>query len=241
MDFNKILAGPIPEHVALILDGNGRWAKEKGKPRTYGHLHGGLNIRKSAIVARDLGIKYMTCYCFSTENWSRPEKEVKYLFSRPIRFFTRYRKTFFDLKMKVKFIGRRDRFSPQFLKIMNEIEEASKDFTGFTLILAVDYGSRDEITRATRQIANECLEGTLAVDKIDEKTINERLFTSNLPDVDLLIRTSGEQRLSNYLLWQCAYAEFIFPKVYWPAFDKDEFFKCIDIYQKRNRRFGGLK
>ena len=241
MEYEKIAKGPIPKHVALILDGNGRWAKEKGKPRTYGHLHGGLNIRKSAIIARELGIEYLTCYCFSTENWTRPSKEVNYLFSKPIRFFKRYRKTFFDLKMKVKFIGRRDRFSSEFLKLLNEMEEKTKDFTGFTLILAVDYGSRDEITRATKQIASDCVNGKLDYKDITEKTINKNLFTKDFPSVDLLIRTSGEQRLSNYLLWQCAYAEFIFTKTYWPAFDRDEFYKCIAIFQNRNRRFGGLK
>lgn len=241
MDYKKIIEGPIPKHVALILDGNGRWAKEKNKPRTYGHLHGGLNIRKTAIVARELGIEYLTCYCFSTENWSRPSKEVEYLFSKPIRFFTRYKKTFFDLKMRVKFIGRRDRFKPDFLKLINEMEEASKDFTGFTLILAVDYGSRDEITRATKKIASDCINGQMDVESISEETISKNLFTKDYPDVDLLIRTSGEQRLSNYLLWQCAYSEFVFTKTYWPAFDRDEFFKSIDIYQSRNRRFGGLK
>ena len=241
MDYKKTLEGPIPNHVALILDGNGRWAKEKGKPRTYGHLHGGLNIRKSAIVARELGINYLTCYCFSTENWSRPSKEIQYLFTKPIRFFKRYRKTFFDLKIKVEFIGRRDRFTPEFLRLMNEMEDESKDFTGLTLVLAVDYGSRDEITKATKQIAKDCLDGKITLDQVTEDTINDNLYTKNYPDVDLLIRTSGEERLSNYLLWQCAYAELVFTKTYWPAFDRDEFFKSINVFQNRNRRFGGLE
>lgn len=235
LDTNK-----IPQHVAMILDGNGRWAKKRSLPRTFGHRKGAFNIEKIAIACQNLGIKYLTCYCFSTENWKRPQDEVNYLMKLPIRYFKKAYKTIIESNIKIQVIGRRDRFPKELLDAIIEVEEKTKNHTGLTLTLCLDYGSYDEITTAFKQIADEVIKGQINIDDITPEVITNHLFTKDLPQVDLLIRTSGEYRISNYLLWQIAYSEFYFTDVLWPDFNEEELNKAIYDYQNRNRRFGGL-
>lgn len=219
----------IPHHVAIILDGNGRWAKKYGQPRSYGHLQGGRNLFRVARLAKDLGIKKLTVYAFSTENWKRPKDEIDYLMTKPIEMYNENKHRINEIDYKVTFIGRKDRISSQLLNVIQEIECKTDKFTDFELCIALDYGSYDEIINAVNQL---------------ELPITKELLESKLmikEPVDLLIRTSGEKRLSNFLLWQVSYAEFYFTKVHWPAFQKRELFKALKSYNKRNRRFGGLK
>lgn len=219
----------IPKHAAIILDGNGRWAKKYGQPRTFGHYQGGRNLFRIAKIAQESGIKKLTVYAFSTENWQRPAEEVNYLMTKPVELFYKNRKKMAGIDYKITFAGRRDRFSKELLEVIDIIEKETKDNQGFELVIAADYGSYDEIVTA--------------VNKLD-KPITKEMIEENLmikEPVDLLIRTSGEQRLSNFLLWQVSYAEFYFTKVHWPAFSKKEFKKALKSYQKRSRRFGGLK
>ncbi|MCM1130527.1 MAG: isoprenyl transferase [Roseburia sp.] len=230
----------IPVHVAMILDGNGRWAKKRLLPRTFGHRKGAFNIVDVAKACDKIGIKYLTMFCFSTENWNRPTDEVNYIMSAPIRYYKRYKDKIENSKMKVCFIGRRDRIPVPLLRILEEIEHITKDHTGLTLTLCVDYGSYDEITTATKEIAKLVKENKLSVEEITPELIESHLFTKDYPKLDLLIRTSGEIRISNYLLWQLGYAELYFTDTLWPDFDEKELEKAILSYQSRNRRFGGL-
>ena len=218
----------IPEHVAIILDGNGRWAKKFGQPRSFGHYQGGRNLFRIARVAKDLGIKKLTVYAFSTENWKRPEDEVTYLMTKPIELFYENRTRMNEIDYKITFAGRKDRFSKELLEVMKIITEETQDHAGFELCVAVDYGSYDEIITAVNS-------SKLPITK---ESLEEKLMIKE--PVDLLIRTSGEQRLSNFLLWQVSYAEFYFTKVHWPAFREKELKKAIKSYQSRHRRFGGL-
>jgi undecaprenyl diphosphate synthase len=231
----------IPEHVAIILDGNGRWAKEKGMPRNYGHMQGAKAVEDILVDARDLGIKYLTVYAFSTENWSRPEAEVSALMT----ILRNYLKTSIKKSMKnnvrCRVIGERSALSDDINAAITELEEATAGNTGLTFTIAINYGGRDEITRAVRKVAKKVESGEITADEITEKMIAENLDTSFMPDPDLLIRTCNEQRISNYLLWQCAYTEFYFTPVAWPDFNKDELVKAIEAYSGRNRKFGGLK
>ena len=231
----------IPEHVAIILDGNGRWAKEKGMPRNYGHMQGAKAVEDILVDARDLGIKYLTVYAFSTENWSRPAAEVSALMT----ILRNYLKTSIKKSMKnnvrCRVIGDRSALAEDIQDAIRELEEATKDNTGLTFSIAINYGSRDEITRAVRKVADKVQKGELAAEDITEQMIAENLDTNYLPDPDLLIRTCNEQRISNYLLWQCAYTEFYYTPVAWPDFDKAELIKAIESYSGRNRKFGGLK
>ncbi|MDE7263574.1 MAG: isoprenyl transferase [Anaeroplasmataceae bacterium] len=230
----------IPNHVAMILDGNGRWAKKRFLPRTFGHRKGAFNIVDIAKACSEYGIKYLTMFCFSTENWNRPESEVTYIMNAPIRYYKRYKEKILNSQMKICFIGRRDRIPSALLEIMEEIEAATKDYTKITLTLCIDYGSYDEITTATKEIASLVLEGKLKIEDITKETLENHLFTRDYPKLDLLIRTSGEVRISNYLLWQLGYAELYFTDTLWPDFDKKELEKALLNYQSRNRRFGGL-
>lgn len=230
----------IPQHIAMILDGNGRWAKKRLLPRTVGHRNGAFNINKVATYCDEIGVKYLTMYCFSTENWNRPKSEVDYLMKAPIRLFSKLKKQILESNIRWKFIGRRDRFPKEVLDTIIELENITKDKTGLTLTICFDYGSYEEITTAVKAIAKECVNGNLNPDDITDKTIENHLYTAGYPKLDLLIRTSGECRISNYLLWQIAYAEFYFTDVLWPDFDKNELYKAIASYQKRDRRFGGL-
>jgi undecaprenyl diphosphate synthase len=231
-------SGSVPEHVAIILDGNGRWAKKRGMPRTYGHKVGAENVENICREAWDIGIKYLTVYAFSTENWSRPEDEVGTL----MKLFGTYIKSTFKTapknNMRVRFIGDLGGFSPKLIASMKELEEFTSSLTGLSLQICVNYGSRDEITRAVRSIAEEVKEGKLDPDDITDEVINSHLDTRDLPDPDLMIRTSGEQRLSNYLLWQMAYTEFYFTDVAWPDFDRAELIKACEAYANRDRRYG---
>ena len=232
----------IPAHIAIILDGNGRWAKERGKPRIYGHRHGAFNLRDLAKYGNQIGIKYMTVYCFSTENWKRPDDEVNFLMNTPVWYIKRFWKTMvLNTNIKYKMIGRRDRLPKKLLEAIEEMEVATKDHTGLVLTLCIDYGSRDEITTAVKNIAKDVKDGIIDPKDINEDMITNNLFTKDYPPLDLLIRTSGECRISNYLLWQLAYSELYFTDTYFPAFTPEKLEEALIDFQNRNRRFGGLK
>ena len=236
-----IIPERVPNHIAIILDGNGRWAKKRLLPRSMGHRKGAFNISDIANAARDLGVKYLTVFCFSTENWKRPQDEVDFIMTEPIKEIKKHYEKIANSNIKIKIIGRRDRLSKDFLAMVNSIEDATKDHEALTLTLCIDYGSYDEITTAVKEIASEVKNGNLNIEDINENTITNHLFTKDLPQLDLLIRTSGELRISNFLLWQLAYAELYFTDTLWPDFDKKELEKAIINYQSRDRRFGGIK
>lgn len=231
----------IPRHVAFILDGNGRWAKAKGMPRNYGHVQGAKAVEQMLFDAGELGIEYVTVYAFSTENWNRPETEVSALMALFKKYLKSEIKTCMKNNVRSRVIGDKTRLPGDVLKVVEELEETTKDNTGLTFNIAINYGSRDEITRAVRKIASKVESGEISASDIDEQMINDNLDTGSIPDPDLLIRTCGEQRLSNYLLWQLAYTEFYFTDICWPDFNKEELEKAIDAYNHRTRRFGGLK
>ena len=230
----------VPQHVAIILDGNGRWAKAKGMPRNYGHMQGAKAVEDILVDARDIGIKYLTVYAFSTENWSRPEAEVSALMT----ILRNYLKTSIKKSMKnnvrCRVIGDRLALSDDIVKAIEELEEATAGNTGLTFTIAINYGSRDEITRSVKKIAKKVESGELKADDITEQLIAENLDTDFLPDPDLMIRTCNEQRVSNFLLWQSAYAEFYFTDTYWPDFSEKDMDLAIIEYQKRLRRYGGI-
>ena len=230
----------IPEHVAIILDGNGTWAKSKGMPRNYGHTVGAKNVETVCRAADELGIKYLTLYAFSTENWNRPQSEVDALMKLLESYLKTCIKTADKNNMRVRVIGEIGRLSEAFQNRIKELEAASSTNTGLNLTIAINYGSRDEMLRAVRHIAEDAKSGKLETQDINEEVFASYLDTRELPDPDLLIRTSGEQRLSNYLLWQLAYSEFYFTDVPWPDFHKKELELAIEAYNKRDRRFGGL-
>ena len=231
----------IPQHVAIILDGNGRWAKSKGMPRNYGHTMGAKNVETVCQAADELGIKYLTLYAFSTENWNRPENEVNALMTLLESYLKNCIRTADKNNMRVRMIGDASRLSEKFQKRIAELEEASRDNTGLNLTIAINYGSRDEMIRAMKKMADDRDHGVISKDDIGEELFASYLDTKELPDPDLLIRTSGEQRLSNYLLWQLAYSEFYFTDVPWPDFHKAELEEAVRAYNNRDRRFGALK
>ena len=231
----------IPTHVAIILDGNGRWAKAKGLPRKAGHVQGAKNVETICEAAYNMGIKYLTVYAFSTENWNRPQDEVDALMQLLRNYMKTCLKTAAKNNMSVRVIGDKTRLADDIRDSIAKLEEATKDYTGLHFQIALNYGSRDEITRAVKSLAQQVAAGELAPEQITEQTIAEHLDTVGIPDPDLMIRTSGEQRISNYLLWQLAYAEFYFTPVPWPDFDKKELEKAIEVYQKRDRRYGLVK
>ena len=231
----------IPNHVAIILDGNGRWAKSKGMPRNYGHTMGAKNVETVCKAANELGINYLTFYAFSTENWNRPESEVNALMNLLESYLKTCIKTADKNNMRVRVIGDISRLSDKFQNRIKELEEKSASNTGLNLSIAINYGSRDEMLRAMKKMYKDCEAGKFEIEEINEKIFNSYLDTKDLPDPDLLIRTSGEQRLSNYLLWQLAYSEFYFTDVPWPDFHKKELEEAIVAYNKRDRRFGALK
>lgn len=231
----------IPKHVAIILDGNGRWAKSKGMPRNYGHTMGAKNVETVCQAADELGIKYLTLYAFSTENWNRPENEVNALMTLLESYLKNCIRTADKNNMRVRMIGDASRLSEKFQKRIAELEEASRDNTGLNLTIAINYGSRNEMIRAMKKMADDRDHGVISKDDIGEELFASYLDTKELPDPDLLIRTSGEQRLSNYLLWQLAYSEFYFTDVPWPDFHKAELEEAVRAYNNRDRRFGALK
>ena len=230
----------IPNHIAIILDGNGRWAKSKGMPRNYGHTVGAKNVENVCKAADQLGIKYVTMYAFSTENWNRPDSEVKALMTLLENYLKTCIKTANKNNMRVRVIGEISRLSEKFQERIKELEKISAKNSGLNLTIAINYGSRDEIIRAVKRISADVKEGKITESDIDEALVASYLDTWDIPDPDLLIRTSGEQRLSNYLLWQLAYSEFYFTDVPWPDFDKKELEKAVEAYNKRDRRFGAL-
>ena len=231
----------IPQHVAIILDGNGRWAKAKGMPRNYGHAQGRKNVEKICEEAWRMGIKYLTVYAFSTENWNRPKEEVNALMKLLRNYMKTCLKTAAKNDMKVRVIGDITKLDEDIQKRILELEEATKNNGGLNFQIAINYGSRDEITRAVRALVEDVKKGKLMPEEVDETCIEKYLDTHDIPDPDLLIRTSGEQRLSNYLLWQLAYTEFYFTDVPWPDFTKQELEKAIEQYNSRDRRYGGVK
>ena len=231
----------IPNHVAIILDGNGRWAKKKGMPRTYGHVKGCENLEKICSVAKELGVKYLTVYAFSTENWKRSKEEVDALMKLFRNYMKKCIKISRDNKMQVRVIGDPTAFDPDLQEKIKELEEYSSQYDKLYFQIALNYGSRDEIKRAVQKMAEDVKAEKLNPEEISEQTISDYLDTKGLPDPDLLIRTSGEERLSNFLMWQLAYTEFYFTDVAWPDFNKAEFEKAIAKYNQRDRRFGGVK
>lgn len=231
----------IPQHVAIILDGNGRWAKSKGMPRHYGHVRGAKNLETICRDAYNMGIKYLTVYLFSTENWKRSKEEVDGLMDLFRSYMKTCKATAKKNNMKVRALGDPSALAPDLQRSLAELVDFSKDNTGLNFQIAINYGSRDEITRAVRRLARDCADGKVSPEEISEETISSYLDTREVPDPDLLIRTSGEQRLSNYLLWQLAYTEFYFTEVPWPAFDKAELQRAIEKYNSRERRYGGVK
>ena len=230
----------IPQHIAIILDGNGRWAKAKGMPRNYGHTAGARNVETVCQAAHDLGVKYVTMYAFSTENWNRPEGEVEALMKLLESYLKNCIKTADKNNMRVRVIGDTTRLSERFQERIRELEAASAKNDGLNLQIAINYGSRDEMTRAMRRMSEDVAAGKRKPEEITESVFEEYLDTAGIPDPDLLIRTSGELRLSNFLLWQLAYSEFYFTDVPWPDFHKEELERAIEAYNKRDRRYGGL-
>lgn len=228
----------IPEHVAIIMDGNGRWAKNKGLPRSAGHAQGGKVVERILEDARDLGIHYLTVYAFSTENWSRPADEVKALMKLLRDYMRTSIKKCMKNNVRTRVIGDRTKLDPDIIASIEALEDATKDNTGVQFTIAINYGSRDEMRRAVQTIAEEVAAGEMAPDEVTEDLITARLDTRDLPDPDLLIRTCGEQRISNFLLWQCAYTEFYYTDKAWPEFDKAELQKALDAYADRDRRYG---
>lgn len=230
----------IPEHVAIILDGNGRWAKSKGMPRNYGHIQGAKAVEDMCETAWNRGIKYLTVYAFSTENWSRPDDEVEALMG----ILRNYLKTCIRRAKKnnmcVRVLGDKSKLAPDIQQSVEELERISRDFDGLHFQVAINYGSRDEIIRTVNRIYADMDSGRIEKGEVTGELIASYLDTAGIPDPDLLIRTSGEQRLSNFLLWQLAYSEFYFAEVHWPDFDGKELEKAIEAYNKRERRYGGI-
>lgn len=231
----------IPQHVAIILDGNGRWAKAKNMPRNYGHAQGSKNVETICREAFHMGIKYLTVYAFSTENWSRPTKEIEALMKLLRNYMKTCLKTAEKNRMKVRVIGDKSGLDDDIRTRIQELEEASKNNDGLHFQIAINYGSRDEMLRAMKRMVTDCKEGKLYEEAITDEVFAGYLDTHDIPDPDLLIRTSGEQRLSNYLLWQMAYTEFYFTDTLWPDFTKEELEKAIVQYNERNRRFGKVE
>lgn len=231
----------LPRHVAVIMDGNGRWAKNRGLPRSEGHIEGAKTFRRIGEYAGDIGIKYITFYAFSTENWARPENEVNAI----MRLFGEYLKEAVDRQeenrekgIRLRFLGDRSRMDPTLRSLMDYVEKETQDMTNVNLNIAVNYGGRQEILAAVRSIAGDVKNGRLDPEEIDLDTISQRLYTGDQPPVDLMIRPSGEQRISNFLLWQSAYAEFWYSDVLWPDFTEAHFDEALRAFEKRNRRFG---
>lgn len=231
----------VPNHIAIILDGNGRWAKSKGMPRNYGHVQGSKNVEVICEAAYNLGVKYLTVYAFSTENWNRPKDEVDALMKLLDKYMSTCLKTAEKNNMCVKVIGDKTGLRPDLQESIAQLEEATKDYTGLHFQIALNYGGQDEIVRAVKKIMEETKQGMLAAQDMSIEKFADYLDTKGIPEPDLMIRTSGEQRISNFLIWQLAYTEFYFTSVPWPAFDKKELEKAIEAYNMRDRRFGLVK
>ncbi len=230
----------LPLHIGIIMDGNGRWAKKRGLPRKAGHSAGAKTFRKITRYCSDIGIKYLTVYAFSTENWKRPSDEVNSLMKLFKSYLEEALEDFKDDSIVVKFIGDKSKFSKDLQELMTENEESSKDRDGMVLNIAMNYGSRDEIVRAVKNISSDVADGKISESSINEQLISDYLYTSGQPDPDLIIRPSGEYRISNFMLWQCAYSEFVIMNKLWPDFEKSDLDEALKIYSQRNRRYGGV-
>lgn len=241
VDFKTaILAKELPEHVAIIMDGNGRWANQRGLARTAGHKRGAKMIEEVVEAAAEIGIKMVTLYAFSTENWSRPADEVNYIMSLPEQFLKNFVPTALEDNIQVRAIGDLTQLPENVQKVIQDAAERTQNNTGTILNIAVNYGGRQELVRATQQIAQAVAAGEFAPEAITDELFAKYLYTPDYPEVELLIRTSGEERVSNFLLWQIAYAEFYFTETLWPDFNAAEFYEAIYAYQNRDRRKGGL-
>ena len=229
----------VPVHVGVIMDGNGRWAKKRGLPRKFGHREGAKNFRTITRHAKEIGVQYITFYAFSTENWKRPQDEVDSIMDLFEKYLDEVN-DFVEENIRVRFIGDRTRLSKTLQRKMAKVEEDSKDFDSMTLILAINYGGRDEICHSVKKIAQMVKDGSLEPDDITQDIIQQNLYTEEIPSLDLVIRPSGEQRLSNFMIWQAAYAEFYYTNILWPDFKNDDFDKAVIAFSERNRRFGGV-
>lgn len=230
----------MPRHIAIIMDGNGRWAKERGLPRAEGHRRGVDTVRNITRIAGEGGLNYLTLYSFSSENWSRPKSEINELFGLLRLFIKRHLAELHNNNVCIRIIGDEEGVPSDILKMMDEASQLTKANTGLTLVIAFNYGARGEIANAVKRIAKSVANGELSVDDITTDTVSQNLHTNDIPDPDLIIRTSGEQRLSNFLLWQAAYSEFIFTDCKWPDFDEEAFYAAISEYSSRDRRFGAV-
>ncbi|CAH8282265.1 undecaprenyl diphosphate synthase [Mariniflexile fucanivorans] len=228
----------LPKHIAIIMDGNGRWAKQQGMMRAFGHENGTKSVKQTVEACAELGVENLTLYAFSTENWNRPKLEVQTLMKLLVSSLKKEIKTLQDNNIKLAAIGNLGTLPKKVYKELHEVIDQTKNNTRMTLTLALSYGSREELLNTVKEISLKVKNNIISLEKIDESIINEHLYTRNLPDVDLLIRTSGEQRISNFLLWQIAYAELYFTSVLWPDFTKQHLYEAIIEYQKRERRFG---
>ncbi len=238
---SKEITLKVPTHIAVIMDGNGRWAKKRLMPRNFGHTQGSKRVEEICKAAYDIGIKYLTIYAFSTENWNRSKDEVDALMKILRDYLKESIKKSKDNNMRVRVIGDRTGLSKEIQDSILKLEEASKYNTGLSFQIALNYGGRDEILRGIKKMAEDVKDGTIELSMINEKLLSSYLDTKDIPDPDLLIRTSGEERLSNFLLWQSAYTEFYFTEVLWPDFTKEELVKAIRQYTSRDRRYGGIR
>ena len=237
---DKIDPERLPVHIGIIMDGNGRWAKKRGLPRSAGHSMGAKVLEQITRAAGNIGIKYLTVYAFSTENWARPKDEVDALMKLISEYLDDYKKIIGDDDMRVRFIGSRRGLTDEIIQKMNVVEEATKDNKSVTLTIALNYGGREEIVNSVKAIAKSVQSGDVSVDDINEKMLCDNMYTHFMPDPDFIIRPSGEQRLSNFLLWQSAYSEFWYSNINWPDFKREDLERAIIDYQNRNRRFGGV-
>lgn len=235
---NQLKTSKLPKHIAIIMDGNGRWAKEKGKLRVFGHKNGVTAVRETVEAAAEIGIEVLTLYAFSTENWNRPKLEVEILMTLLVTSLKKELKLLQKNNISLRAIGNIASLPKKTQKVLAEVIEKTKNNTHLILNLALSYSSKEEIVNAFKKISKKIVNNELSIEEIDENVINNHLYTRNLPNVDLVIRTSGEKRISNFLLWQIAYAEFYFTPIYWPDFKKQNFYKAILDYQQRERRFG---
>ena len=231
----------LPEHIAIIMDGNGRWAHKRGLPRSFGHRQGAEALRRIVKAAGDLGVKYLTVYAFSTENWSRPEDEITALMGLISEYISKYGEMFVKNNIRVRVIGDTEKLDANASVKVSELISKTEANTGLNFTIAWNYGGRSEIIRAVKKIAFACKESGLDIQAVDEKVFSDNLYTAGTPDPDLLIRTSGEMRISNFLLWQAAYSEFFITDTLWPDFKKKDLLEAIESYSKRQRRFGGVK
>lgn len=230
----------LPVHIAIIPDGNGRWAKRRGLPRTMGHKAGSENIKKIVKLCNNIGIKYLTVYAFSTENWSRPKSEVDALMSLLLEYLRNAEKELSGANIRINVIGNIAGLPSELQKEIPRVEELTRKNTGLNLVMALNYGGRKEILCAVKSIVKSVANGDIKMEDIDEEVVSEHLYTKDIPDPDLIIRTSGEKRSSNFLLWQSAYSEFWFSEVLWPDFNEKHLLQALEDYQSRKRRFGGI-